>query len=235
MTAYGQFCPVAKAMEILDERWTLLVVRELLAGSTHFNELRRGNPRMSPALLTKRLRTLERVGVVRRTGDPSGRTSYRLTECGEELRPIVESLGAWGVRWIGELGTEDLDPHLLLWDIRRTVPVDEWPRSRTVLAFAFDDVPQKVAHWWLVVAGSEPDVCDYDPGFEVTATIRTGLRTMTEIWRGDRSWVDALRAGEVEVVGPDTVRRDLPRWLGQMPLAAVPRPTPIVSPSGQVG
>ena len=128
MSSYGQFCPVAKAMEVLDERWTLLVVRELLAGSTHFNELRRGNPKMSPALLSKRLRSLERAGVVRRDVE-DGRTSYHLTDCGLELRPVVEGLGAWGIRWIGELGEDDLDPHLLLWDIRRTVPVDRWPRA----------------------------------------------------------------------------------------------------------
>ncbi|KQY55490.1 winged helix-turn-helix transcriptional regulator [Nocardioides sp. Root140] len=224
MTSYGQFCPVAKAMEILDERWTLLVVRELLAGSTHFNELRRGNPKMSPALLSKRLRTLERVGVVRRTGDAAGRTSYRLTESGEELRPIVEALGAWGVRWIGELGTEDLDPHLLMWDIRRTVPVDAWPRERTVLAFELDDVAPRVARWWLVVSGAEADVCDYDPGFDVDATIRAGLRTLTEIWRGDRGWVDALRSGAASVTGPTSVVGQVPRWLGHMQLAAVPRP-----------
>ncbi|KRF17074.1 HxlR family transcriptional regulator [Nocardioides sp. Soil797] len=224
MTSYGQFCPVAKAMEILDERWTLLVVRELLAGSTHFNELRRGNPRMSPALLSKRLRTLERVGVVRRTGDEAGRTSYRLTPSGEELRPIVELLGAWGVRWIGELGTVDLDPHLLLWDIRRTVPLEEWPRGRTVLAFEFADVESRVARWWLCVNGDDVDVCDYDPGFEVTAGVSTSLRTMVELWRGDLQWADALRAGQVAVSGPSAVGRNVPRWLGQMRLASVPRP-----------
>lgn len=224
MTTYGQFCPVAKAMEVLDERWTLLVVRELLAGSTHFNELRRGNPRMSPALLSKRLRTLERVGVVSRTGDAAGRTSYRLTPCGLELGPIVESLGAWGVRWIGELGAEDLDPHLLMWDMRRTVPVQAWPRGRTVVAFTFRDVAPKAGRWWLCVNGPDADVCDYDPGFEVDVSIATDLRTMTEIWRGDRHWADALRIGDVSVKGPAHVQRDLPVWLGQMQLAAVPRP-----------
>ena len=122
MSSYGQFCPVAKAMEVLDERWTLLVVRELLMGSRHFNELRRGNPKMSPALLSKRLRRLERAGVVRRVLD-GGRISYELTESGLELRPLVDALGAWGARWVGELGEEDLDPHLLMFDVRRTIPV----------------------------------------------------------------------------------------------------------------
>lgn len=224
MSTYGQFCPVAKAMEVLDERWTLLVVRELLAGSTHFNELRRGNPKMSPALLSKRLRTLERAGVVRREV-ADGRTSYHLTACGEELRPVVEGLGAWGIRWIGDLGEDDLDPHLLLWDIRRTVPVDRWPDAeRTVVAFRFTDQPSSTARGWICVAGADVDICDYDPGFDVAATVVTTLPTMTAIWRADRSWSDALRAGAVTVDGSSAVRRQVPAWFGQMVFGAVPRP-----------
>src|SRR4051794_32589093 len=147
MTRYGQFCPVAKAMEVLDERWTLLVVRELLAGSTRFNELRRGNPRMSPALLSKRLGTLERAGLVRRE-TLDGHASYTLTSSGQDLRGVVMALGVWGTRWIGELGNEDLDPHLLMWDIKRHVPAQEWPRERTVVGVRFDDVPAWVSAWW---------------------------------------------------------------------------------------
>ena len=222
MTSYGQFCPVAKAMELLDERWTLLVLREMLAGSTQFNDLRRGNPRMSPTLLSKRLRTLERAGVVQRTVE-SGRTRYTLTECGEELRGVVEALGAWGVRWIGELGEEDLDPHLLMWDMRRTVPVDTWPPSRTVVAFELTDVTPKAASWWLCVSGGEADVCDYDPGFDVTVTVAVSLRTLTEIWRGDVSWQQAIKDQQLELTGPRTAVKALPGWLGQMQLAAVQR------------
>jgi hypothetical protein len=191
MSTYGQFCPVAKAMEVLDERWTLLVVRELLAGSSHFNELRRGVP---------------------------------LTERGLELRGIVEALGAWGVRWVGELGEEDLDPHLLLWDMKRTVPLAAWPRARTVLAIEFDDVEARTSRWWVVVSGDEIDVCDYDPGFEVTATLRTGLRPLTRLWRGDVDWPQLLASGEADVDAPSSVRQAVPRWLGRSNLAAVPRP-----------
>lgn len=118
MSGYGQFCPVAKAMEVLDERWTLLVIRELMAGSSRFNEIRRGNPRISPALLSKRLTSLERAGLVHRD-QGTGQPSYSLTPSGEDLRPIVMALGIWGTRWIGELGDADLDPHLLMWDIKR--------------------------------------------------------------------------------------------------------------------
>ncbi|WP_055476097.1 winged helix-turn-helix transcriptional regulator [Gordonia sp. HS-NH1] len=223
MTSYGQFCPVAKAMELLDERWTILIVRELLLGSRHFNELRRGVPKMSPALLTKRLRTLERAGVINRS-EVDGRSVYTLTPMGEELTTVVEALSVWGVRWIGELGDADLDPHLLMWDMHRTVPIDRWPRRRTMVQFVFRDVIGKAGTWWLVVAGGEAQVCDFDPGYELDATVATDLRTLTEIWRGDIDWRLALAADRVEIHGPADVARDVPSWIGQSISSAVPRP-----------
>ncbi|WKG05480.1 helix-turn-helix domain-containing protein [Mycolicibacterium sp. HK-90] len=223
MSTYGQFCPVAKAMELLDERWTLLVVRELLRGSAHFNDLRRGVPKMSPALLSKRLKSLTRAGVIERT-EIDGRTSYSLTECGRELAGVVDALGSWGVRWIGELGEEDLDPHLLMWDMRRTIPLTDWPRSRTTIAFVLDGVAPKASRWWLVVADGQADVCDFDPGHEVAGTVQTSLRTLTEIWRGDVGWARAVLDGRVALSGSADVRRAIPKWLGQSTAAAVPRP-----------
>jgi DNA-binding HxlR family transcriptional regulator len=230
MTGYGEFCPVAKAMEVLDERWTLLVVRELLAGSCRFNELRRGNPKMSPTLLSKRLRTLERAGIVRRTGDET-HARYHLTEAGEELRPIVEALGAWGTRWIGGLGEADLDPHLLLWDMKRTIDVEAWPRTRTVVALRLSDVAPRVSRWWILVHEGQVDMCDYDPGFEVTATMDTALRTLTRLWRGDVSWDEVLRSGTVRVDGSADARRQVPRWLGQSVFSQVPRPEQVLAPA----
>jgi DNA-binding HxlR family transcriptional regulator len=223
MSSYGQFCPVAKAMELLDERWTMLVVRELLLGGRHFNDLRRGLPKMSPTLLSKRLQTLTRAGVVQRT-EVDGRTSYTLTECGRELHEVVQALSVWGVRWIGELGDNDLDPHLLMWDIRRNVAVDDWPRARTVLAFRLSGVPAKTSSWWLMVADGKADICDFDPGYDVAAVVSTDLLTLTQIWRGDVSWKRTLVDGSVKIDGPSDVRRAVPRWLGQSSSAAVPRP-----------
>jgi DNA-binding HxlR family transcriptional regulator len=216
---------MSKAMEVLDERWTLLVVRELLLGSTHFNDLRKGVPKMSPALLSKRLKTLTRAGVVERS-EVDGRTSYSLTPCGQELGTVVNALMAWGVRWVGELGEEDLDPHLLMWDIRRSVPIEEWPRARTVLEFRLSGVTPKASRWWLVVSDGDADVCDVDPGYDVTATIETSLRTLTRLWRGDTSWSQALLKGPegVTVSAPTEVRRLIPAWIGQAQAAAVPRP-----------
>lgn len=218
MTAYGQFCPVAKAMEVLDERWTLLIVREMLLGSSHYNELRRGVPRMSPALLSKRLRTLERVGVLERHVD-GVRTSYSLTEAGLELRPLIQSLSAWGMRWIGDLGEEDLDPHLLLWDMQRTMPIDAWPRARTTLALRLRDAAGGVSCWWIVATEGAFEVCDFDPGYDVAATLSGTLRALVLVWRGDVSWASALGMGELALSGPSDVALAVPGWLGQSILA----------------
>ncbi|MCV7200424.1 transcriptional regulator [Mycolicibacterium peregrinum] len=223
MSTYGQFCPVAKAMELLDERWTLLVVRELLRGSAHFNDLRRGVPKMSPALLSKRLKSLTRAGVIERS-EVDGRTSYSLTPCGQELAGVVDALGAWGVRWIGELGEQDLDPHLLMWDMRRTIPIADWPRSRTTIAFVLDGVVPKSSRWWLTVSDGQADVCDFDPGYELAGTVRTDLRTLVEIWRGDVGWARAVLDGSVALSGSADVRRAIPKWLGQSTAATIPRP-----------
>jgi DNA-binding HxlR family transcriptional regulator len=221
-TSYHQFCPVAKAMELLDERWTLLVVRELVIGSQRFNELRRGVPRMSPALLSKRLNQLVRAGIVEREADGAD-VRYVLTPAGQELRPVVEAVGAWGTRWIGELGDEDLDPKLLLWDMHRNVDHDTVPAGRTVIQFAFVDVPNYARHWWLVINRDEVDVCDVDPGFAVGVTVNASLRGMTEIWRGDLGWAEAIRSGAVEVLGPQALRRGVPTWFKLSSFASVPR------------
>jgi DNA-binding HxlR family transcriptional regulator len=223
MSAYGQFCPVAKAMELLDERWTMLVVRELLEGSQHCNGLRRWVPRMSPALLSTRLRTLARAGVVERYEDGS-RISYALTPAGKELRPIIEGLGQWGTRWMPDLGDEDLDPHLLMWDIHRNVDLDVVPPGRTVLRFTFRDVPGVARDWWLVITPDGVDLCDFDPGHSAAATMETDLRTLIMVWRGDLSWPQALRSGGLELHGPVHVRRAVPRWLKLSAFASVPRP-----------
>ena len=223
MGAYGQFCPVAKAMELLDERWTMLVIRELLEGSRTFNALRRGVPRISPALLSARLQRLARAGVIERYEDGS-RVSYALTPAGRELRPVIEAIGRWGIRWIPDLGDEDLDPHLLMWDIHRNVDLDTVPAGRTVLRFTFRDVPDSARDWWLVITNDSVDLCDFDPGDPVAATMETDLRTLTQVWRGDLSWQKALHSGGLLLHGSPQARRVVPRWLKLSAFAPVPRP-----------
>ncbi|WP_038169975.1 winged helix-turn-helix transcriptional regulator [Tomitella biformata] len=226
MTGYGQFCPIAKTMEVLDERWTILVIRELLAGSHHFNDLRRGVPKMSPTLLSKRLRGLVRIGLVMRIGDGT-RSRYELTPAGRELAPIVMALGNWGVRWMTQLGEEDLDPHLLMWDVHRNIDLATVPDGRTVLEFHFSDVGAHTSNWWVVINGQhEVDLCDFDPGYEVVVTATSTLRTMVLIWRGDLSWRAALNNGSLTLEGSSHVRNALPHWLKLSPFAASPRVLP---------
>ncbi len=221
--SYGQFCPVAKAMELLDERWTMLIVRELMLGSTQFNAIRRGVPRMSPALLSKRLSTLARAGVVERHQDGS-QVSYRLTPAGQELVPIVQAIGQWGIRWVTELGDEDLDPHLLMWDVHRGIDHDEVPPGRTTVAFVFTDVAPALSCWWLVIDASDVDVCDADPGYGARITVTTSLRTLSRVWRGDIPLAHAQRSGELTLAGDATACRAFPRWLKLSTLSGTPRP-----------
>jgi DNA-binding HxlR family transcriptional regulator len=223
MGAYGQFCPVAKAMELLDERWTMLVIRELLEGSRTFNALRRGVPRISPALLSARLQRLSRAGVIERH-EIGTRVSYALTPAGRELHTVIEAIGRWGIRWIPELGDEDLDPHLLMWDIHRNIDLDVVPAGRSVLRFSFRDVTDSARDWWLVITGQGVDLCDFDPGHPIAATVETDLGTLTRVWRGDVSWQQALHTGGLQLHGPNQARRIVPRWLKLSAFAAVPRP-----------
>jgi DNA-binding HxlR family transcriptional regulator len=229
MSRYGQFCPVAKAMELLDERWTMLVVRELLEGSRTFNTLRRGLPRMSPALLSTRLQTLARAGVIDRH-ESGPRVTYTLTPAGRELRPIVEAIGRWGIRWIPDLGDEDLDPHLLMWDIHRNVDLAEVPPTKTVVRFTFRDVAGSGRDWWLVIKSDGVDLCDFDPGLPAVGTVDASLRALTRVWRGDEPWKQALRSGELRLHAPVQVRRAIPRWLKLSAFASVPRPAAPMSP-----
>lgn len=220
---YHQFCPVAKAMELLDERWTLLLVRELVMGSVRFNDLRRGLPRMSPTLLSRRLQQLTRAGVVRRVEDGE-QVRYELTDAGRELRPVVEALGAWGTRWIGELGDADLDPKLLVWDMHRNVDTGAVPARRTVVRFRFTDPQVTDRDWWLVIDRDEVDVCDEDPGHPVDAAVTGSLRSVVRWWNGDVAWPALVRSGDVTVDAPSAVRRALPAWFTRSAFADLPRP-----------
>ncbi len=222
MSEYSQFCPIAKAMELLDERWTILIVRELLSGSRHFNEIRSGNPKMSSALLARRLRMLVRYELVERHED-GNRVDYTLTPAGLELRPIVEAIGIWGTRWAADLGDQDLDPQVLLWDVHYNIEHALLPSGRTVVQFVFPEVERHLQDWWLVLTTEEADVCDADPGHEVDVTVTADLRVFAAVWMGDRTWPDALRHGGISIDGPESLRRAFPAWLKLSMFAGVPR------------
>jgi DNA-binding HxlR family transcriptional regulator len=223
MRGYRQFCPVAKAAEILTERWTPLVLRELLFGSRRFNDLRRGVPLMSPALLSHRLKFLAEMGVIERRRPASGKGwEYYPTSAGEELRPLVRLLGEWGQRWVrSQLTADELDPGWLMWDMRRNVDPRQFPSRRIVVQFEFSDIAQSKQHWWLVNGKDGVDLCVTDPGFEVDLYICSDVRTMTGVWMGDVSLSHAIDSGRLEVQGPYELRRSLRAWLKLSPVAAV--------------
>jgi DNA-binding HxlR family transcriptional regulator len=222
---YNQFCPVAMAAEVLGARWTLLLLRELIAGSTRFNDLRRGVPRMSPALLSKRLKELEAGGIVTRvpvSGEP-GAFAYRLTEAGRELKPVIEAIGCWGQRWIDlEASLQKLDPNLLMWDMRRNINPTPMPRQRNTIQIIFTDLPASRKNWWLVVEpDQEVDLCSVEPGFEVDLYLSTDLRTMTEIWMGYTQIRRAKEQGRLHLTGDGQLAAAVDTWMGLSPFARV--------------
>jgi DNA-binding HxlR family transcriptional regulator len=221
--SYKQFCPVAMAAEILCTRWTVVLLRELIAGSTRFNELRRGVPRMSPALLSQRLKDLEGAGIISRAASASdpGVLEYRLTASGGELAPIIEAFGVWGQRRIeAELSLQHLDVQLLMWDMRRNLNTTPMPPRRSVVQFAYPELPSAQRCWWLLVdPETGADLCSIDPGFDVDLYVSVDLRTMTAIWMG----LDTVRAAVADrrmmLTGSRQLATAMQTWLGLSPFA----------------
>ena len=221
---YGQFCPVSMASEILCSRWTTLVVRELLCGSTRFNDLRRGLPKMSPALLSKRLKQLQQAGVVTVSRKSVGSVEYRLSEAGEELRPLIMGLGQWAQRWMeSRLTLKNLDPSLLMWDMRRSLNVKLLPERRCTIQFLYVELPASQKSWWLVVEGGAVDLCNFDPGHELDLLVKSSLRTMTAIWMGLTTLKKEADSGQLKVEGDQVLARSMPHWLGLSAFAQEPR------------
>jgi DNA-binding HxlR family transcriptional regulator len=228
MHGYGQFCPVAVACEVFAERWTPLILRELFAGSRRFSEIRRGMPLISRALLTQRLRHLEDVGVIESRPVGRGR-EYRLSQAGAEFHGVIESLGAWGQRWVhGRASAENLDAMLLLWNIRRRLAVDRLPDRRIVVRFEFRGVPagRGPATSWLVASRQEVDVCLKDPGYGIDLVVAADLAAFTRVWLGDVSFDETLRSRQIRVEGPRELVRAFPGWLLLSHFAGVTRPRP---------
>ena len=219
--SYKQFCPVAMAAEILCTRWTVVLLRELIAGSTRFNELRRGVPRMSPALLSQRLKELEAAGIVTHSsGSERGVFEYQLTAAGRELGPIVEAFGVWGQRRIeSHLSLQHLDVQLLMWDMRRNLNTTPMPKRRSVVQFSYPELPATQRSWWLIVDPMESvDLCSIDPGFDVDLYVSVDLRTMTAIWMG----LDTVRAAigdrRMLLTGNRQLATAMQTWLGLSPI-----------------
>ncbi len=218
---YGQYCPLAKGAEVFAERWTPLILRELLRGSSSFNDLHRGVPRMSRSLLSSRLRKLELCGVLSRRDTGRGR-EYHLTEAGRALGPVVTQLGSWGQRWYrSRFGADELDVGVLMWDMRCTVNPRCFPSARTVVQFTFIGAKPGERDWWLVNEGGEVDLCPVDPELGVDLQVTTDLRTLTRVWMGEESVELARRNHELELAGPRELRQRFASWLHRSPYAAL--------------
>ena len=214
MKGYGQFCPIAKAAEVLGERWTHLVIRELGAGSETFNDIRKGLPLLSPSLLSSRLKSLESNGIVIRR-ETDGNVRYKLSKAGEALKPIIWELGTWAHQWVrSDLSKEDLDPSVLVWDIHRNLDTDFFDAKRTTIKIEFTDYTSKFRYWWLVIKGSNVDVCLKDPGYDVDLVITSDLKTLTAAWMGDTTIMKAMREKAIVVTGSSHLKKNIAVWLG---------------------
>ncbi len=225
MVRYGQYCPVAMTAEVLCTRWTMLVIRELLCGSARFNDLRRGVPRMSPALLSQRLRELEQVGIVARVPQRKGGElhEYALTEAGRALGPLVQSFAAWGQTWMEEQATLDnASVDHLMWEMQVHIRPNHMPHRPSVVSFQYKDQEAAKARWWVVFEREErAEVCHEDPGSEIDLYVATDLPTMTAIWLGLATIKDREAAGSLLFTGNRKLADAMPAWLGLSPVAAI--------------
>jgi DNA-binding HxlR family transcriptional regulator len=215
LSQYGQFCPVAKVTELLGEKWMLLILRELLLGSSRYNEFQRALSRISPTLLTKRLKQLESAGIILRKKQ-QGRKGYEylLTPVGRELSPIVVHMATWGMRWArGQLDEDELDVEFLMWDIHRRLQMDMLPDGETVMCFIFEGL-SKFSSWWLIINESEVDLCTENPGKDVDLYVRTTLPDLVAIWSGDIEIKTTLRKQLLKPQGNSQLVKTMPQWLG---------------------
>ena len=211
---YGQYCPIARALDVLGERWSLLIVRDMIVGATRFNELARGLPGLSRSLLTKRLRQLERAGVVERVDQ-----QYLLTEAGRGLEPIVFGIGQWGAQWaFAEPHDDELDAELLVWWMHTRLDTSVLPGKRHVLHIRFTDDKRQ---FWLMIESGVPAVCLSDPGFEVDVTITSDVGSLYEVWLGRLPLRDALRAHRLSFDGPTALTRRMPAVLQLSPVSGM--------------
>jgi len=227
-SGFGQICPVAVACEVFAERWTPIILREMFAGSERFNDIHRGLPLISRALLAQRLRSLAARGVIVRESMRKHRGSrYRLTEAGREFHSVIEGLGSWGQRWTVRVERDNLDASFLMWNVRRRIALDSLPPRRIVVRFKYDGVPVRCRGpklFWLLLERPQADLCIEDPGFEVDLYVDADLASMASIWLGDISFASAVGSGKVRLAGSREIARAFPSWLMLSHFAAVPRP-----------
>lgn len=221
---YGQYCPISRALDVLGERWSLLILRDLLIGTTRFNDLARGLPGLSRSLLAKRLRQFERAGLVEKIG-----SEYLLSTAGQELEPILFGLGEWGARWtFGEPQAEELDAGLLVWWMHSRLDTTSFPGKRQVLCVRFTD---DFRRYWIVIESGVASVCDSDPGYPIDVTISSDVGSLYEVWLGRIPLAHAMRTGRVQFTGPSALTRRMPSVLQLSPVAPYSAPSAAPNPA----
>jgi DNA-binding HxlR family transcriptional regulator len=220
---YGSFCPVALGSEVLADRWTPLILRELILGNTRFNDIARGLPGISRTLLVQRLRHLERKGVVEMWPSPTGRGSeYHLTPAGKDLEGVVEALGRWAVEWLfDDLRPHEVDPTNLLWWMHRRIDAERLPPGRVVIQFDHT-APSRVT-LWMVLDRGEASVCVLHPGFDTDVLVTTTTPALADVFQGYVTWASAVSSEAIRVDGPPGLVRALPRWFLWSPWADATR------------
>jgi DNA-binding HxlR family transcriptional regulator len=232
-SGYGQFCPIAKAAEILATRWTPLILRELMAGSHSFNHIHRGVPLISRAVLVDRLRELEEHGIIERR--PRGSShEYWLTSAGDAFRTVVGELGHWGLIHARDVKDTDLDPSYLVWGFRKRAKLDALPNRRLVIRFEFSGVPAsrtKFRILWLILERSGADVCMKDPGFGDDLIFRGNIADFVKVYLGHASWRDVVGKSLI-VEGDRELAKQAPAWIRLDQV--VGRDFPVVKPAAEV-
>lgn len=228
---YNQFCPISKAMELLGEKWTILIVREILCGFTRFNELQRGLGQISPTVLTKRLNSMVAEGLLFKKHIP-GQKGYEYfpTQACDELLSVIEQVGIWGMRWARyQLSEDDFDLQLLMLHMEQSIQPQNLLGNETIIRFNFSDISDYPS-WWLVVTGDETDVCIHDPGKEVDVYFNVSVRVMCELWMGDISYKKAIAEDKLNLVGPKALISHVEHWLQPNKFAGLQPASQIVDP-----
>jgi DNA-binding HxlR family transcriptional regulator len=220
---YGQFCPVAKASEIIGEKWTILIIRELLMGARRFTDLQRGLGTISPTLLTRRLVYLEDRGMlIKKKIQGQKGYEYLPTESCQGLLPIILALGDWGMQWArANLSTRDYDVNLLMLYLQRSIMGEKLPHGKTVIRFKFTDMNEK-ADWWLIAGEAGTDICDKDPGKDVDVFFTTTVMTMADIWMGETTYRKAMNADKLSIVGPGVLVNNVSNWMSNSIFTELP-------------
>ena len=227
----GSLCPAAKAADIIGDKWTLLILREFVLGATRYSELQRAQPRMSPTILSKRLKMLESQGLIIRREGPNKKTKeYRLTRAGVELAPVLDQLSRWGLRWARRrIVDEDKDVGAFMWDFHRTLKTEELPDGETVFCITFPDV-KKYKKWWLIASRESVDLCDENPGRDVDFFLTGSLDDFAAVWMGDRSINGAISDESILLTGRGDLTKSINRWFPLSRYADVRPKTDVTAP-----